>query len=106
MARMARLAAPATTALRASAALTRLAREPIRRRRLGGDGRVLLAERQAALQLRNLLRLLGQLTAQLGVFTISLSQRTTQSLDRPLVRLAALRHASDGTPLPREVQGG
>jgi hypothetical protein len=68
--RMARLAAAATATPRPWPTRALPPGEPVRRGRFRRDRGILLAERQPALQLRDLLRLLRQLTSKLGVFTI------------------------------------
>jgi len=101
-------AALAPTLLSASAQ-TRFARQPVGRGRLRGCGRILLAQRELALQVRDLFRLLGQVPRLLSQLSIAFDQSLTQSLilTSQLVDVlsrAPFWHASHGTPIRRVVQ--
>lgn len=93
VARMAWLGAARPSAVLPPAAHARLTREPIRRRRLGRHGGILLAHRELALQLGNLLRLLGQLPGLFRQRTVTLVQPLTQPLIFSAKRLDVVRVA-------------
>jgi hypothetical protein len=100
MADMARLSAGLASALGPTPAFTRTTRETIRGRGLRGRRRVLLAKRQLPLQIRDALRLLGNLTFAFGEFPSQTLYFLFQALVvvRPRPSLGA-RHAVYGTPI-------